>query len=98
MPRWRRLLAGMLSADKAGNYTYAEAASVLIRLGYELAPNAGGSHRKWRRRMADGSVSVIGLVEKGSGKLKAYLIRDMVHELQRCNALPRDGEYDAVDN
>jgi hypothetical protein len=48
--------------------------------------------------MADGSVSVIGLVEKGRGKLKAYLIRDMVHELQRCNALPTDGEDDAVDD
>lgn len=89
----------MLSDSIPTSYTYSEAASVLTRLGFELAPTAGGSHRKWRRRVDDDTSVIIGLVEKGSGHLKPYLIRDMIVQLQQHDLIPTDLEQgDDVDD
>lgn len=80
----------MLSDASPTTYTYTEAAGVLAHLGFALAPTAGGSHRKWRRRLPDGTVVVIGLVEKGTGPLKPYLIRDLVSQLTSHGLVPDD--------
>jgi predicted RNA binding protein YcfA (HicA-like mRNA interferase family) len=72
----------MLIDEKPISYTYEEAASVLANLGFELAPSSGGSHRKWRALSSERNVVVVGLVDSGSGTLKAYLIRDMVAQLR----------------
>lgn len=89
----------MLSDASPTDYSYTDATSVLVRLGYELAPHGSGSHRKWRRKLPDGAISIIGLVEKGSGTLKPYLIRDMVRELRRSGLVASlEGEDDDVDD
>jgi predicted RNA binding protein YcfA (HicA-like mRNA interferase family) len=90
MARWKKLLAKMLSDTSPMSYTYAEASSVLEHLGFVLAPSSKGSHRKWRYKTTDGSVVVVGLLEKGSGTLKAYLIRDMVDQLMTNGLVPDD--------
>lgn len=92
MARWEKLLAQMLSDSKPITYTYADAVVVLAALGYELAPHGGGSHRKWRRAVGDGNVSYVGLVEKGYGPLKPYLIREMLREIRRVGLIPPDLE------
>jgi predicted RNA binding protein YcfA (HicA-like mRNA interferase family) len=68
-------------------YTYDEAASVLEHLGFELAPVGAGSHRKWRRKCADGRVAIVGLVA-GRGHMKAYLVRHMMDVLREHALLP----------
>jgi hypothetical protein len=92
MAKWQKLLRQMLTDVSLIGYTYAEAASVLRHLGFELAPHGGGSHRKWRRRSTAGNPVVIGLVEKGSGSLKPYLVRDMIHQLRLHELIPADLE------
>lgn len=84
----------MLTDVSPTSYTYDEAILVLKNLDFELAPHGGGSHRKWRRRSADGNIVVIGLVEKGTGTLKSYLVRDMVHQLQLNGLIPADLEQE----
>jgi hypothetical protein len=80
----------MLTDASPTTYTYDQAASILAHLGFELAPHGGGSHRKWRIRTSTGNPVVIGLVDKGSGALKAYLVRDMVQQLQGNGLIPED--------
>jgi hypothetical protein len=87
---WKKLLARMLTDSSPTAYTYGEASSVLRHLNFALAPSGGGSHRKWRRKLPDGTVIVIGLIEKGTGALKAYLIRDMVRQLINYGLVPPD--------
>lgn len=84
----------MLTDASPTSYTYEEAVLVLKKLDFELAPHGGGSHRKWRRRSADGNIVIIGLVEKGSGALKPYLVRDMVQQLQSNGLIPADLEQE----
>lgn len=84
----------MLNDSSPTTYTYAEAASVLSHLGFVLAPSQGGSHRKWRFKVSSGTVVVIGLVEKGSGTLRAYLVRDLVQQLISNDLVPKDLEGD----
>jgi len=86
---WKKLLARMLSDAAPTGYTYREAAAVLTHLGFELAPHSGGSHRMWRHRKASGNVVVIGLVEHGTGPMKAYLVRDMVAALRAHGLVPK---------
>jgi hypothetical protein len=86
MAGWKKTLARMLADTDPRNYTYQDAAGVLQRLGFELAPYRDGSHRKWRYRSPVGIVVIVGLIEKGHGKLKPVYIRDMVKQL-RDNAL-----------
>ena len=80
----------MLTDASPTSYTYAEACSVLLHLDFALAPSGGGSHRKWRRKLPDGTVVVIGLIDKGAGTLKAYLIRDMISQLTKHGLVPPD--------
>lgn len=89
MARWQKLLARMLSDATPTTYTYDDAASVLRGLGFELAPLAGGSHRKWRCQDATGRAVIVGLVEKGRGPLKPYLVRDMLKQLRGHGLVPR---------
>lgn len=84
----------MLTDASPTSYTYEDIVLVLKNLDFELAPHGGGSHRKWRRRSANGNIVVIGLVERGTGALKAYLVRDMVHQLQRNGLIPADLEQE----
>ncbi len=65
------------------NYTYDEAVAVLRGLGFAMAPRGAGSHRVWRGSSAAGKAVVIGLVDKGRGTLKPYLIREMVKQLRQ---------------
>lgn len=90
MATWKKLLAKMLTDSSPTSYTYEEAASVLARLDFALAPPGGGSHRRWRRKLPGGTVIVIGLVDKGAGTLKAYLIRDMVAQVKGHGLVPPD--------
>lgn len=94
MARWKRTLARMLSDSSPTTYTYADATSILRRLGFELAPNAGGSHRKWRKSGGPGPPIVLGLVDKGSGCLKPYLIRDMISQLTEHGLIPVELEQE----
>ncbi len=90
---WRKLLARMVSDPDPREYTYDQAARVLDRLGFTLAPVGGGSPRKWRYRSPDGTtVVVVGLVDRGSGTLKPIYIREMVQQLQANGLLPSDAE------
>jgi hypothetical protein len=80
----------MLTDASPTSYTYGEACSILAHLDFALAPSGGGSHRKWRRKLPDGTVVVIGLIDKSAGTLKAYLIRDMVRQLSNHGLVPSD--------
>ena len=80
----------MLTDDKPTGYTYVDAAAVLSALGFEVAPQGGGSHRKWRLKPTDGNVVVIGLVDSGKGTLKPYLVRDMLSQLRARGLIPAD--------
>ena len=83
------LLARMLTDRNPATYTYAEAVRVLRHLDeFNLAPHGGGSHRKWRGISPSGTVVVVGLVDKGSGALKPYLIREMLQQLRENALLP----------
>lgn len=90
--RWQRLLQRMLSDPRPVSYRYEDAAIVLRALGFEIAPTAGGSHRRWRLRTASGQTVIIGLVEKGHGTMKPYLIREMIAQLRTHRLIPRDLE------
>lgn len=92
MARWKKLLSKMLSDSNPITYTYDEASQVLVALGFEVAPHGGGSHRKWRRSLPGGNAIIVGLVEKGSGPLKPYLIRDMLSQLTLNGLVPEDKE------
>lgn len=99
MTSWRKLLGDMLVDEKPIGYRYEDAARVLSELGFELAKSSGGSHRKWRAKSAAGNVVIVGLVDKGAGTLKAYLIRDMLKQLKAHGFIPIDMERDnGMDN
>lgn len=92
MARWRKLLERMLNDLHPTSYTYEDAATILTALGFVVAPSSGGSHRKWRHKSEAGNVVVIGLVQKGSGTLKPYLIRDLLANLKENGLIPADLE------
>ncbi len=92
MATWRKILGRMLTDARPTSYTYDDASAVLSHLGFELAPHKGGTHRKWRCKAPNGNTVVIGLVEKGSGTLKAYLVRDMIEQLRVNGLIPADLE------
>ena len=87
---WKRTLERMLKDTKPTTYTYADAAVVLQALGFVVAPHGGTSHRKWRAVAPAGNSVIIGLVEKGSGPLKPYLVRDLVNQLRENDMIPSD--------
>lgn len=82
----------MLNDSNPITYTYSDTSAVLEALDFEVAPHSGGSHRKWRRKLADGNVVLVGLVEKGHGTLKPYLIRDLVAQLRTNGLVPKEFE------
>jgi hypothetical protein len=96
MASWRKRLARMVADPDPRSYRYKEAASILARLGFELAKPTDGSHRKWRRGIPDPThpkgrrIVVIGLVESGRGTMKPEYVKDMV-EILRANDLLPDG-------
>ena len=57
-----------------------------------VAPHGGGSHRRWRHKLPSGNVIIIGLVQKGNGTLKPYLIRDLIGQLRANDLVPPDLE------
>lgn len=92
MASWRRTLQRMLNDPSPSGYRYADAAAVLRRLGFELAPARGGSHRKWWCRTPSGATARIGLVEAGRGTMKPFLVRAMIATLKEYHLVPRDLE------
>ena len=79
MARWKKVLQAMLHDTNPRNYTYEDAALVLFHgLGFAEPPRSDGSYRRWRRRLPNGTVVVVGLVNKGHGTLKPGYIRDLV--------------------
>lgn len=92
MARWKKTLAKMLNDQKPVGYSYDEAAAILSHLGFSLAPSSGGSHRKWWRRIGEGTTARVGLVEKGSGTLREYQVRDMIAVLRTHGLIPLDLE------
>ena len=89
---WKRTLGRMLSDSKPTTYTYDEATNVLRALGFVVAPHGGTSHRKWRAMSPTGNSVIIGLVDKGSGTLKPYLIRELVGQLRANGMIPPECE------
>ena len=83
-------MAAMVADSDPRNYTYEDAVKVLKKLDFQLAPSSGTSHRKWRYAKSGSVAVVIGLVDKGSGTLKPYLIRDMVRQLKDNGLVPAD--------
>lgn len=92
MGSWRKLLADMVADPRPRSYTYEQASGVLKHLGFKAAARKeGGSHRQWRLEIddADGKRTVlIGLVQKGHGPMKRYLIEQMIDVLRANGLLP----------
>lgn len=89
MASWRKLLAAMLSDSRPVTYCYDDAARILMHLGFEEAPNAGTSHRKWRLRRDGRPTIIVGLV-KSTGQLRKEYILDMLDTLRQNDLLPRE--------
>lgn len=98
MGSWRKLLAAMVADHEPRSYTYQEAANVLKRLGFQGPAKTTGSHRRFRVEVEDSAVPggkrgvIVGLVEHGSGPVKAVYIRQMVQTLRDNRLLPPDVE------
>ena len=88
MSRWEKCLGRMLRSTRPVDFSYGEAATVVAALGFTLAPSGGSSHRKWRRKLDDGRVAMVELVERGAGPMKPYLVRDMIRVLKEHNLIP----------
>ena len=94
MASWRKRLARMVADPDPRSYTYEEASGILEHLGFELAKPTSGSHRKFRRAVADPSAPsgkrgvIVGLVQKGAGTLKPKYVLEMVRTLRENNLLP----------
>ncbi len=82
MAKAAKLLAQILGDTDPRNYTYDDVAKVLRFLDFQEAPHGGTSHRRWRRRLPNGNVVLIGLVDKGHGTLKPVYVREMVKQLR----------------
>lgn len=103
MGNWRKLLSRMALDTDPRNYTYDDAVRVLRGLGFEPAnTKPKGSHRVWRRPMADRNLSgtaIVELVDAGHGCCKPVYIRKLVKELQRWSLLPTaPHEYEDLDD
>jgi hypothetical protein len=87
MGNWRKLLAKMVNDDRPITYSYDDATRVLGNLGFQEAPNAGTSHRKWRLRRPGRPTITVGLV-KANGPIRKEYILDMVQSLRENDLLP----------
>jgi len=94
MAAWKKLLASMVADRWPTSYTYAQAGTVLKRLGFDPPELTGGSHRKWRRVVHDAQAPsgkrtvYIGLVDKGHGTMPPVYVREMVQILRENHLLP----------
>lgn len=94
MGSWRKLLASMVADADPRSYSYHDAALILQHLGFEGPFGRGGSHRRFRRALADpsspaGSTTiVIGLVDTGHGPMKPVYIKKMLATLREHPLLP----------
>ena len=94
MASWQKLLGKMVADEDPRSYTYEEAAGILLHLGFAPPTKARGSHRRFRIEIDDpGDTTrkrgiVVGLVEKGRGRLKPRYISEMVRTLKENNLLP----------
>jgi len=98
MPSWKKLLRRMVADRNPKSYTYDEAAGILEQLLFDPPRNPSGSHRKFRRGIADPAAPsgergvIIGLVDAGSGKMNPEYIKQMVQTLRDNGLLPPDCE------
>lgn len=95
--RWKKLLGRMLADTNPVGYSYGDAAGVLQHLNFVVGPVGATSHRKWRGAAADGTVLYVGLVDKGAGHLKPWMIREMLDVLRPSGLIPTDLLEDATD-
>lgn len=92
MGSWKKHLRAMRQSERCVGFTYEEAASVLRALDFEEAPNAGTSHRKWRRLLPSGRRVIIGLLKDGKGSLSAVYIKQMLSSLDEAGLLPPEDD------
>ena len=94
MASWLKLLAQMVADPDPRSYTYAQAAGILVHLGFSPPHKPGGSHRKFRIELQDPKAKggkrgvTIGLKEAGHGTLPPKYITAMVQTLRENNLLP----------
>src|SRR5215213_7036777 len=96
MASWLKLLRAMRNDPRPVNDSYDDFARVVSRLGFTVAPNAGTSHRKWKRTLPDGSSLIVGAPDKGSGTLKPVYIKELMAVLERHGLFP-DAEREESD-
>ena len=93
MPSWEKRLAAMVADPDPRSYTYDEVARILERLAF-VVQKGGGSHRKFRREIADANSPsgrrgiIVGLVQKGHGTLPPKYITEMIRTLRANHLLP----------
>lgn len=90
MSNWRKLLDQMIADGRPDHYTYDDAATVLDHVGFTLASNSGTSHRKWRLKVPERPVIVIGLLDRGHGHMNQVYIKDMIRILRENDLLPKE--------
>jgi predicted RNA binding protein YcfA (HicA-like mRNA interferase family) len=94
MGGWRSLLLEMVADTDPRSYTFDDAASVLINLGFFPPRRPSGSHRIFRKEIEDKSspsgkrAITVGLVDAGKGTLKPIYIREMIKVLRANSLLP----------
>jgi hypothetical protein len=95
---WKKLLWQMVDDPDNRGYTYDDAARVLRQLNFVEPKKPNGTHRRWRLKLPNGNVVVVGLVQKGHGTLKPGYIPDMVKALHDHGLIPlRKGTDDDLD-
>lgn len=94
MGGWRTVLELMVADDDPRSYSFDQAATVLVHLGFSPPKKPKGSHRIFRRVIADAAspsgtrAVTVGLVDSGKGKLKPIYVKEMVAVLQMNDLLP----------
>lgn len=92
MATWKKLLWAMAADTDPRGYSYDDAARILRQLGFVEPSKPDGTHRRWRRKLPNGNLVVVGLVQKGHGTLKPGYIRDMVRALRDNALIPPENE------
>ena len=94
MGNWKKLLRTMAADPDPRGYSYDDAARVLRQLNFAEPRKPDGTHRRWRLKLPDGNVVIVGLVQKGHGTLKPGYIRDMVKALQDHGLIPPEEAFE----